>query len=365
MSAPASVPSRAGRDAASLSTVLLRFLATFGLAILLVMLIIVFSLLLPSTFPTAFNARSILSDKSIIAMLALAEMVPIATGQFDLSIGYHIGLAHILAVGLQVNQGLPWPLVVAIVLALGALVGLINGLLVTRAHIDAFIATLGVGTVLYGVSFWYAPIQIVGELPEGFDRISSNPGGIPLPFVYVVIISALLFVMFEYLPLGRYLYVLGSNPRAAELTGISARKYITFAFIVSGVITAFAGVVLGSRLGVAQTTVGPDYLLPAFVGALLGSTAIKPGRVNVLGTIVAVFVLAVAVAGLQQMGAQFFVEPLFNGSMLILAVGLAAYAARRRARVRAAIETQATPTATQAEARSPHAVADGGGTSDS
>jgi ribose transport system permease protein len=164
-------------------------------------------------------------------------------------------------------------------------------------------------------------------------------------------------VMFEYLPIGRYLYVLGSNPRAAELTGISARVYIPFAFILSGVITAFAGVVLGSRLGVAQTTVGPDYLLPAFVGALLGSTAIKPGRVNVLGTIVAVFVLAVAVAGLQQMGAQFFVEPLFNGTMLILAVGLAAYASRRRARVRAAADAAG---AGPGERREAPPVAEGG-----
>ncbi len=362
MSPPVPASSAPMRSRASLSAVFLRFLATFGLAILLVALIVTFSLLLPDTFPTAFNARSILSDKSTIAMLALAEMVPIATNQFDLSIGYHIGLAHILVIGLQVNQGLPWPLAVAIVLAIGAFVGLINGLLVTRAHVDAFIATLGVGTVMYCVSFWYAPVQIVGTLPEGFDRISSNPAGIPLPFVYVVVISALLFVMFEYLPLGRYLYFLGANPRAAELTGISARKYIPFAFVVSGVITAFAGVVLGSRLGVAQTTVGPDYLLPAFVGALLGSTAIKPGRVNVLGTIVAVFVLAIAVAGLQQMGAQFFVEPLFNGSMLVLAVGLAAYASRRRAQVRARDE-RSTPSISPNEAPRAQPVASGGGDS--
>lgn len=315
-----------------------RFLAAYGLVLLLVLLIVGFSLLLPETFPTAFNARSILSDKSIVALLALAQMVPIATNNFDLSIGYHIGLAHILAIGFQVNQGLPWPLAVAAVLAIGVLIGLVNGLLVTRAQIDAFIATLGLGTVLYGISFWYAPVQIVGSLPPGFDALAGNVGGVPLPFVYVLVIGALLFVMFEYLPLGRYLYVLGSNPRAAELTGISARVYIPFAFMLSGVITAFAGVVLGAKLGVAQTTVGPDYLLPAFVGALLGSTAIKPGRVNVIGTVVAVFVLAVAVAGLQQLGAQFFVEPLFNGSMLILAVGLAAYASRRRARVKAAAD---------------------------
>jgi ribose transport system permease protein len=242
---------------------------------------------------------------------------------------------------LQVNQGVPWPIAVVAVLAIGALVGLINGLLVTRVGIDSFIATLGVGTVLYGISFWYAPVQIVGTLPDGFVALSGNLGGVPLPFVYVVLIGAALFVMFEYWPLGRYLYVLGANPRAAELTGISARVYIPFAFVISGVITAFAGVILGSRLQVAQTTVGPDYLLPAFVGALLGSTAIKPGRVNVIGTIVAVFVLAVAVAGLQQLGAQYFVEPLFNGSMLILAVGLAAYASRRRTRAHAISEAEA------------------------
>ncbi len=320
----------------------LRLLSTYGLLFLLLLLILAFSLLLPETFPTAFNARSILSDKSTIALLALAEMVPVATAQFDLSIGYHIGLAHILVVGLQVNQGLPWPVAVAVVLALGALIGLVNGLLVSRVGIDAFIATLGVGTVLYGIAFWYAPVQITGALPDGFRDLSGNLGGVPLPFVYVVAIGAALFVMFEYLPVGRFLYVLGANPRAAELTGISARRYIPLAFVLSGVITAFAGIVLGSRLGVAQTTVGPDYLLPAFVGALLGSTAIKPGRVNVLGTLVAVFVLAVAVAGLQQLGAQYFVEPLFNGTMLVLAVGLAAVASRRRTRVGVAADAAAS-----------------------
>lgn len=319
-----------------------RFLSVYGLLVLLVLLLIGFSLLLPNTFPTPFNLRSILSDKSVIALLALAEMVPVATGQFDLSIGYHIGLAHILVVGLQVNQHLPWAVAVVVVLVLGALVGLATGLLVTRAQIDAFIASLGVGTMLYGVAFWYAPVQIVGQMAPEFRGIASNPGGVPLPFVYVVVVSALLFLVFEYLPLGRYLYVLGSSQRAAELTGISARRFIPLAFMLSGIITAFAGVVLGAKLGVAQTTVGPDYLLPAFVGALLGSTSIKPGRVNVLGTLVAVFVLAVAVAGLQQLGAQYFVEPLFNGAMLVLSVGLAAYASRRRARVKAAAEAAAS-----------------------
>ena len=144
--------------------------------------------------------------------------------------------------------------------------------------------------------------------------------------------------MFEYLPVGRYLYMLGANPRAAELTGISPRRYITLAFVLSGLITAIGAVVLGAQLQTASTAVGPDYLLPAFVGALLGSTAIRPGRANVLGTLVAVFVIAVAVAGLQQLGAQYFVNPMFNGAMLVIAVGVASTAARRRARAKAAAD---------------------------
>ena len=132
--------------------------------------------------------------------------------------------------------------------------------------------------------------------------------------------------MFEYLPLGRYLYVLGASPRAAELNGISAKRYVTLGFVAAGTLAAFAGVVLQSQLQVGQSSVGQEYLLPAFTAALLGATSIRPGRVNVWGTVLAVAVLAVTVAGLNQLGAPFFVEPLFNGSMLILAVGLAVQA---------------------------------------
>jgi ribose transport system permease protein len=139
-------------------------------------------------------------------------------------------------------------------------------------------------------------------------------------------------IVFEYLPLGRYLYVLGASPRTAELNGISAKRYITLGFVAAGTLAAFAGVVLQSQLQVGQSSVGQEYLLPAFTAALLGATSIRPGRVNVWGTVLAVAVLAVTVAGLNQLGAPFFVEPLFNGSMLILAVGLAVQAAERRQR---------------------------------
>ncbi|MGA2513972.1 MAG: ABC transporter permease [Candidatus Limnocylindrales bacterium] len=309
----------------------LGFVSTYGLPALLVLLILFFSFLLPDTFPTVLNAKSILSDKSTVALLALGAMLPMATNNWDLSVAYVLCLGHCLAIGLQVNSNIPWPVVCVLVVVMGGFVGLVNGLLVTRARIDSFIATLGTGTILLGIAAWYTGgAQLVGVLPDSFIAIAAaDPLGIPAPVIYVIAIAAVLWILLEYTAIGRYFYVLGSSPRAAELVGISQRRYVTLAFIGSGAVAGIAAVVFASRLHVGQSNVGPEFLLPAFTGAMLGSTSVHPGRVNVPGTIIAVLVLAVAVAGLQQLGASYFVEPLFNGTMLVAAVGLAGFAARR------------------------------------
>jgi ribose transport system permease protein len=308
-------------------------LSVWSLLILLVALIVVFSIIKPDTFPTYFNFRSIVNNKSVQALLALAVFLPMTANHFDLSVGYLLGISQVLVIGFQ-GQGLNWLEASAVVLLLGAAVGLANGILVTIVGIDSFIATLGTGTLLYGFNEWYTGgQQVVATLPESFTNISGAIWGIPLPAIYVLVLSVSLWIGFEYLPVGRYLYVLGASPRAAELNGISARRYVTGAFLATGIISAFAGIVLQSQLQVGQSSVGPEYLLPAFTAALLGATSVRPGRVNVWGTILAVAVLAVTVAGLNQLGAPFFVEPIFDGAMLILAVGLAVTAARRRTKL--------------------------------
>lgn len=313
-----------------LGSAVTRAISVWGLLVLLVLLIVVFSLLKPDTFLTYFNIRSILSNKSVQALVALSVFIPMTANQFDLSAGFNIGISQVFAIGLQA-QGLPWWAAVIVVVLMGAFVGLLNGLLVTRIRIDSFIATLGTGTVLYGLNAWYTGgQQVLGDLSPAFLAISGNIGIVPAPALYVLVVSLALWLVFEFLPLGRYLYVLGASPRAAELNGISAKRYVTLGFVAAGTLAAFAGVVLQSQLQVGQSSVGQEYLLPAFTAALLGATSIRPGRVNVWGTVLAVAVLAVTVAGLNQLGAPFFVEPLFNGSMLILAVGLAVQAAQRR-----------------------------------
>jgi ribose transport system permease protein len=312
-----------------------RFLPVYGLVLLMIALILIFSILLPNTFPTLLNLRSIVSNKAIIALLSLAAMIPMAAGRIDLTIGYGIVLWHILAISLQTMYGFPWPLAVLVVLLLGVVCGFLNGLLVEVAKIDSFIATLGTGTVLYAVALWHTGgRQVVGVLPDGFYALNGTMvSGLPITGFYVLAIAAIMYVVLEYLPIGRYVYAIGANPKAAALNGIPVRKFVIGAFIASGFLSALTGVLLASKLRIGQASVGLEYLLPALVGAFLGSTTIKPGRVNVWGTLVGVIILAVGISGIQQFGGSFFVEPLFNGVTLLVAIGIAGYAQRKKGAV--------------------------------
>jgi len=329
-------PTKSEMKGLSFGARLIRLAPVYGLVILTVGLALLFSILLPNTFPTLLNLRAIISDKAIIALLSLAAMIPMAAGRIDLTVGYGIVLWHILAISLQTLFGIPWPVAVMIVLFLGAFVGLLNGLLVEVAKIDAFIATLGTGTVLYALALWHTGgRQIVGVLPDGFYAINGTfVFGLPITGFYVLAITVVMWLVLEYTPVGRYLYAIGANPRAAELNGIPTRKFVMGAFVTSGLMTALAGVILASKLRIGQASVGLEYLLPALVGAFLGSTTIKPGRVNVWGTIVGVAILAIGISGIQQIGGSFWVEPMFNGVTLLVAIGIAGYAQRRKGAAR-------------------------------
>ncbi|MGW1199732.1 ABC transporter permease [Streptomyces sp. NPDC002536] len=320
----------------------------YGLAVLTVLLFLAFSLALPDTFPTLDNISAILSNNSVPAFLALGATLPIATGKFDLSIGYGLGLAHVVTMQLVVTEGWLWPLACLVVLLGGAAAGAVNGLVVEYARIDSFIATLGTGSVMYAFTGWITDGARIVPGPHGLpaaftDLYDSRFLGLPVPAFYVLALTAVLWVLLERLPLGRYLYVIGSNPRTADLVGIPSRRYVVCAFAGSGLVVGIAGVLLAAQQQIGNPSVGMDYLLPAFVGALLGSTAIRPGRANAPGTLVAVTVLAVGLAGIGQLGAQFWVTPLFNGSTLLIAVGLAGYAARRQLHRRRAEPHRAAP----------------------
>jgi ribose transport system permease protein len=312
-----------------------RTIPVFGLVYLTALLIAVFSLALPDTFPTYLNFKLIANGKAVLAILALAVTIPMAVGKIDVSIGYAVGLYHILVLVLQINYGLPWPVACVAVLVLATVIGLLNGLLVELAQVDAFVATLGSGTLLYAAALFVSEgKQIVdrnGVISDAFFGLSRwELLAIPGPFVLVLVLAFAMWLVFEHTPIGRYLYASGANPRAAELNGIPRRRYVYGSFMTSGFLAGVAAILLAARLGVGQSNIGLDFLLPALVAAFLGSTTIKPGRVNPWGTFVGIVILAVGISGIQQFGTPFFVDPLFNGLTLIVAISIASYAGRRR-----------------------------------
>jgi ribose transport system permease protein len=325
-------PTRPELAALSPARAVLRLLPVYGLPLLTLLLIAVFSILLPDTFPTWLNFRSILADKSIVALLALAATLPMMAGRIDLTVGFGIVMWHILAISFQVRYGVPWPLAIVLVVVCAGFVGLVNGILVEVAQVDAFVATLGTGTILYALALWHTEgRQIIGTLPHGFIAINTTSIlGVPIPAFYVLGLAIVLWIITERLPIGRFIYAIGANEKAAALNGIPVRRYVIGVFVASGVITGLAGCVLAAKLRIGQANVGLDFLLPALVGAFLGSTTIKPGRVNVWGSVCGILILAVGISGIQLYGGAFFVEPLFNGTTLVVAIALAAFAQRRR-----------------------------------
>ena len=218
-----------------------RLLPIYGLPILALLLAVFFSILLPDSFPTELNVRSILSDKGIIALLSLGAMLPMMAGRIDLTIGFGIVLWHILAISLQVWFHVPWPLAMLLVMLCSGVAGLINGLLVEVAQIDSFIATLGTGTIFYALALWLSGgRQVMGHLDPGFIDINAlAPLGIPMPAVYVILLGLGLWVMTERLPLGRHLYAIGANEKAAALNGIPVRTYVIGVFVGSGLVAGF------------------------------------------------------------------------------------------------------------------------------
>jgi ribose transport system permease protein len=305
----------------------------YAIVAVFVAIVAVFSLINPDTYPTVANAQTIGSTQAVVALLALAAMLPLVVGQFDVSIGFQLGLAQAICAGLVIKHAVPAAFAALVAIAACAVVGLVNGLLVTKVRLNSFIATLGVGTLVLGITEVLSNDEnISGPLPSVFNAIGNDSLlGIPLPVIYVIVAGGLLWVALEYTTWGRECHATGGNARAALLAGVRTGRVTIHCFVLTGVLSGGAGVLSVSILGGSAPTVGLGELLPAFAGAFLGATAIRPGRFNAIGTVLAIYLLAAGITGLQQMGAAFYVSQLFNGGALLLAVTLSALAARHGA----------------------------------
>ena len=302
---------------------LYELLNRYLLPLLLMVVIVGFSIARPTSFFTANNFRNMISSEVVVVFLAIGVTMPLIVGEFDLSIGYVLDLAQCLVVGLMIKQGLGVVPAIVITVVVSAAIGLVNGLLVVKFKINALIATLAVGSILTGAVFAYTGGQVLfQDVPSSFVQLGNRQLlGLPLPILYAAVVAAVVALFYSFIPTGRRLYGVGGNRQAAFLSGIRVDTLVIASFVGSAALSGLGGIVLAARLGSAQAGLGAQFLLPAFAAVFLGATSIRPGRFNVVGTLVAVYLLSISISGLEQVGVPSWFEYVFNGLALIVAVG--------------------------------------------
>jgi ribose transport system permease protein len=296
----------------------------FGGPALLVALVIVYSVALPHTFLTVVNIRALLSQQAVPGILAAALLLPLVAGEFDFSGGSIIGLAAVALVQLTGQSGLNWPTACLIILAAAAGVGAINGVLISRFGYNSFVATLASGGVLGGVALVRSQGETLYQgIPARFlDLGRGMVAGVPYAVIYLAVVFLVVAYVLRQTAFGRYHEALGKGRAAAQLAGVSYRRHILIAFVASAVIAAMAGLLLVANLGSAPPNVGDSYILSAFAAAFLGSTMFRPGSFNASGAIVAILLIAVGVNGMTLAGVSSFIQQIFTGALLLIAVGI-------------------------------------------
>jgi ribose transport system permease protein len=305
-------------------------LSRYGTIIGLLLMVLFFSVNAPGVFLSRANFLNILSQASLTAIIASGLTYTLVVGEFDLSIGYVASFVGLIVTGLMAYEGFPIWLSIPCALALGAGIGIINGLLVTKVRINAVISTLGIGTMLTGIGFTYSAFPIATGIPRAFTDISLGRivFGLPNPVIIMVVVLLALWVILNKTDIGQKMQAVGSNMEAARLSGIRVDRIKIFAFATAGFCAALTGTLLSSLLGSGTLAAADGYLLDAFAAVFLGSATLREGEFHITGTLVGVLILAVGFNGLSIFGAPTHFQPIFKGGILVLAVGMSALARR-------------------------------------
>ncbi len=309
-------------------------LEALALPIAWLAVIVIFGILRPDTFLTGANFSTILASQAVLVVVTLALIIPLTAGDYDLSVAAVVGLSANLIAILNVDRGWPVGLAILAALAAGAAVGFVNGALVVLLGIESLIVTLGMGTFVTGLVLWFGSSNTV----SGISSALVNPvivwrfAGVPFEFYYGLALCFLLWYVFRYTPVGRRLLVVGRGREVARLSGMRVGNIRWGSLTISATIAAFGGVLYAGTTGAAGPSSGVELLLPAFAAAFLGATTISPGRFNPWGTVIAVYFLVTGITGLQLLGAESYVQNLFYGAALILAVAFSQIVRRRQQR---------------------------------
>lgn len=303
----------------------------FSLILAWIVVVVIFGFLRPNTFLTVANMGTIFGSDAVLVVLTLGLLLPLRAGDYDLSVAGTLTLSAMMVGILNGEHHVEIWLVIVAVLVMGALVGAFNGLFVLIFGINPFIVTLGMGTLLAGIVLLISNDQTFSGISAGLvnvvvaDRFLS----IPLEFYYGLAVCLGIWYLFELTSLGRRLLFVGTGRNVARLSGIAVGRTRLGALVGAGMLAALAGVLYAGTSGSADPTSGTSFLLPAFAAAYLGATTIVPGRFNAWGTIIAVYFLATGVNGLAIIGLGSWVQDVFYGGALIVAVALSQLARRR------------------------------------
>jgi ribose transport system permease protein len=276
------------------------------------------------------NLLNILLQAAVVGILALGQTFVLITGGIDLSLGSTVAVTAVCA-GL-LSQEVPGFLAILGGLAVGALCGAVNGLLITVTNITPFIVTLGTMSIYSGLALIIAGGQAVYGIPTGFqDALAGAVAGIPIPVVLFVLLTALAALVLKYTRFGEYLTAIGGNAEVARLAGISVNRQTAGAYIVSGMAAGLAGSILAARLGAADPTLGADLLLTAIAATVMGGTKLAGGEGSMVGAAFGAVLIATLTAGLTTLNVQAFYQQVAVGAAIILALLIDQLAKRRRA----------------------------------
>jgi ribose transport system permease protein len=295
---------------------------------LLVILIVGFSFA-TNRFLTTENLTNLLVVQAVISCVAFAAIIPLIAGEFDLSLGNMIGFLAMLGAVLGA-AGYGAVVVVSTMIVASVICGLVNGALTVKFEISSFIATLGTGILLSGFTFALSNGQVIfSGVPEALTYIGQEHFlGLGITVWLTILIALVLLYVTEQTPFGTKLYAIGGSERVAFLAGIRTGLLKIIAFAVAGLLVGIGAIFALGQNGAANPGYGPDLLLPAYAAAFLGVTSYRPGYYNIPGAIIAILLLAVGFNGLNLLGAPFWVQPIFNGAVLIVAVVTARAEAR-------------------------------------
>ncbi|GAB3633858.1 ABC transporter permease [Microbacterium shaanxiense] len=292
----------------------------YGLIVVWAIEITIFASLAPNFFTVA-TVTSILSSQSALIVLALAVVPTLVAGEYDLSAAGAMTVAATI-VG-QLNGVLGIPILVAVTagLAAAALVGVVNGLLVVRVGVQSIVVTLGMGTLLVGISIWLSDSLTIGGVSRDLGKLLNTPVlGVNASFFLAMLIGVVLWYVYRHTPFGRHVVFVGQSRDVARLSGLPVGRIRFLCFVATSLLAGVAGVMVVGIAGGLQPSSLQGLLLPAFAAAFLGTAVFEPGRVNPMGTIVALLFLATGINGLVLLGLDAWIRDVFYGGAVVIAV---------------------------------------------